>query len=164
MKIYKNFFFFWKHQLGQWNMKSFVDNKGIVYNCAEQYMMAKKALLFEDTETYEKIMKSNSPKEHQDLGRQVKNFNQKIWDANAVSIVYQGNLYKFSQNEELLKILMDTKGLILVEASPFDKIWGIGLGENEREEVLTDLTQWKGLNLLGFTLTNLRDNYFLNKS
>lgn len=116
--------FFWKSKLGQWNMESFKDNKGIKYNCAEQYMMAKKAELFKDNSSYKKIMEEKSPKEQQKLGRKIKNFNQDIWEANCTTIVYQGNLFKFEQNKELREILLKTKGTILVEASPYDKVWG----------------------------------------
>lgn len=150
--------FFWKSPLGQWNMKPFVDNKGIEYNCAEQYMMAKKAELFNDEVTYSEIMNSASPKEQQELGRKIKNFSQKIWDANATTIVYQGNYYKFSQNEELLELLLSTKNTILVEASPYDLIWGVGLGE--KDPLIQDEKNWKGQNLLGYTLTNLKNNFF----
>lgn len=160
MLITENHVFFWKDKIAQWNMQSFVDNLGMTYICAEQYMMAKKALLFKDYETYENIMMSKSPKEHQALGRIVKNFDQKVWEANAVAIVYQGNYFKFSQNQDLKDILMSTKGKVLVEASPFDLIWGIGYGVDAPLEVLEDPSQWKGKNLLGYTLTNLRDNAF----
>jgi len=153
--------FFYKDPLGQWNMKLFKDNKGVEYNCAEQYMMAKKSLLFNDLETYKKIMEERSPREQQKLGRKIKNFNQKVWDANCQLIVYQGNLFKFEQNHELLGILMNTGDTILVEASPYDKIWGVGLSENV--SLIQDETNWKGKNLLGYTLTNLRDNYFKRK-
>jgi hypothetical protein len=157
MRTTDNYVFFWKDKLAQWNMLPFVDKNNIKYNCAEQYMMAKKALLFQDNESYHKIMSAIHPREQQALGRKVKNFNQKIWDANAVSIVYQGNLFKFEQNKELLDLLISTGDKILVEASPYDKIWGIGLSEDNND--ILDINKWKGLNLLGFTLTNLRNNY-----
>lgn len=159
MKKTEKYTFFWKSKLGQWNLLPFTDNQGITYNCAEQYMMAKKALLFNDLETYEKIMNEKNPSKQQSLGREVKNFNKLQWDASCTSIVYQGNMYKFEQNPELLKILLDTKNTILVEASPYDIIWGVGLGENN--SLISDEKNWKGQNLLGYTLTILRDNYFL---
>lgn len=168
MKITDHYVFFWKSPLAQWNMKPFFEtvlthdkkSKVLKYCCAEQYMMAKKAKLFGDRQTFLKIMKSDSPKEIQELGRKISNFDQQLWDAHKQLIVYQGNILKFSQNEDLRNLLMSTKGKILVEASPIDKIWGIGLGENESEEILCDPKNWRGLNLLGFTLTALRDNYF----
>lgn len=153
--------FFWKDKIAQWNKTSFKDNEGIIYNCAEQYMMAKKALLFNDLESYKEIMKEKEPKIQQDLGRKVKGFNKEIWDSNCIQIVYQGNIFKFKQNPELLEILLSTKGTILVEASPFDRIWGIGRGVEDI--LINDKEQWLGTNLLGYVLTNLRDNYFGNK-
>jgi len=120
-------------------------------------MFARKAILFNDMESYRKIMESNSPREQQKLGRLVKNFDQKIWDANKVGIVTLGNIFKFSQNEELKQILLSTKGTILVEASPFDKIWGVGLGVEDPN--ITNMSKWKGENLLGYILTNVRDFY-----
>ena len=157
MKKIDSFTFFWKDKIGQWNMTPFKDNEGTEYNCAEQYMFARKAKLFNDFESLEKIMKSSSPREQQKLGREVKNFEQKIWDANKVGIVTLGNIFKFSQNKNLKEILLSTKGTILVEASPYDKIWGIGLGVEDKN--ITNMKKWKGENLLGFILTNVRDFY-----
>jgi len=154
MKRTKKYTFFWKDKLAQWNMQSFKDNKGVEYNCAEQYMMAKKAELFNDKISYQKIMKAKTPKEQQNLGRKVNGFNEDIWDANKQII-----LYKFEQNKDLLDILLSTKGTILVEASPYDKIWGVGLSDSV--SLILDKENWKGKNLLGYTLTALRDNYFL---
>jgi hypothetical protein len=162
MKVTEKYTFFWKDKISQWNMQSFKDQNNIEYNCAEQYMMAKKALLFQDQEAYQNIMNTNSPRTQQDEGRKIKNFNQKVWDANCQTIVYQGNYYKFTQNQNLLDILLSTEGTILVEASPIDKIWGIGLAEDNKDAL--DLDKWKGQNLLGFILTNLRDNCLLLKN
>ena len=158
MKITEKYTFFWKDKIAQWNMTSFRDQNNIEYNCAEQYMMAKKALLFKDKDTYKDIMNSKHPREQQKFGRKIKNFDQKIWDSNCQLIVYQGNYFKFSQNKELLKVLLSTGNTILVEASPYDKIWGVGLSENV--SLILDKKNWKGQNLLGYILTNLRDNYF----
>lgn len=159
MRRTEKYTFFWKDKLAQWNMQSFiVDN--IKYCCAEQYMMAKKAELFNDFETLEKIMKSDSPREHQSLGRIVKNYDEKIWDENKERIVFEGNVQKFLQNENLKEILLSTKNTILVEASPFDKIWGVGLGEDN--DLILDEKNWKGLNLLGKTLMKVRE-YIINK-
>jgi len=158
MKVTEEYTFFWKDKLAQWNMLPFADKDDIRYNCAEQYMMAKKALLFNDHETYELIMQADHPREQQRLGRLVKNFNLKVWEANDQLIVYQGNIYKFEQNQELLDILLQTRGTILVEASPNDTEWGVGLSENKPDIMFID--KWKGKNKLGYTLTALRDNYF----
>jgi ribA/ribD-fused uncharacterized protein len=139
----------------QWFRSPFQDIEGIIYNTAEQYMMAQKALLFNDKETYSKIMNTKDSREQKNLGKEVKNFNQIIWDGMCSLIVYDGNLFKFSQNPEAANALIKTKGTILVEASPFDKIWGIGLGQNDSR--IKDINQWQGKNLLGFVLTKVRD-------
>lgn len=155
MKITDDYTFFYKDPIAQWNKKTFKDNKGVEYNCAEQYMMAKKAILFNDLDSYRKIMNTVSPREQQNLGRNVLNFNQEVWNANAQIIVYQGNYFKFTQNKDLYTLLQKTKGTILVEASPIDCIWGVGLSEDD--PLILDKSNWKGQNLLGYTLTQLRD-------
>lgn len=156
MIITEKYTFFWKDKIGQWNLTDFKDNQNIIYSSAEQYMMAKKALLFNDEEIYQNIMSEKSPKIIQELGRKIKNFDQKTWDAHAQIIVYQGNYFKFTQNKELYGLLKSTGETILVEASPFDLIWGVGLSV-EDEKIFDDLN-WRGKNLLGYLLTFLRDN------
>lgn len=158
MKVTDKYTFFWRENLSQWNMTAFNDAQGIIYTCAEQYMMSKKALLFGDEEINQLILDAVHPNEMKALGRKVRGFDETIWNANATTIVYQGNMYKFQQHGNLLDSLMATRGTILVEASPFDKVWGIGLAESD-DRCLTQET-WRGVNWLGYTLTNLRDNYF----
>ena len=158
MKVTDKYTFFWRENLSQWNMESFRDNEGTEYSCAEQYMMAKKAELFGDAEMQELIMRADHPREMQKLGRKVRGYVQEIWNANACTIVYQGNMFKFNQNPKLAASLILTKKTTLVEASPYDKIWGIGLAEDD-DRCLNQET-WQGTNWLGYTLTNLRDNYF----
>jgi ribA/ribD-fused uncharacterized protein len=128
---------------------------GLMYCCAEQAMMAQKAMLFKDQDTFQKIMATTNPKEHQSLGRQVKNFNQLVWDTMSSLIVYDISLLKFSQNEKHRQFLLDTGDTILVEASPFDPIWGISLGVDDPRA--QDMSQWKGQNRLGFILTRCRE-------
>jgi ribA/ribD-fused uncharacterized protein len=118
-------------------------------------MMSQKALLFNDIETNSKIMKENDPKQYKELGRQVKNFSPKIWDEKKFEIVVKGNLHKFSQNENLKQFLLSTKNKILAEASPYDKIWGIGMDANDKDILNQD--KWKGENLLGKALMKVRD-------
>jgi ribA/ribD-fused uncharacterized protein len=138
----------------QWQ-KSYFEADGYKYSCAEQYMMGQKALIFNDKESFEKILMENNPKIIKALGRQVKYFNAKEWDKIKYKIVLDGNFYKFSQNQEMLKILQSTGNKILVEASPYDKIWGIGVDENN--EKIYNPNYWKGENLLGFALMEVRD-------
>lgn len=158
------YLFFWGHQpskdgniikacFSQWWKSDFTINTD-TYCCMEQYMMAEKARLFEDNETLEKIMKSKQPKQIKDLGRQVKNFQEDIWIRYRYSIILNGNYAKFMQNEDLRQFLLGTKDKVIVEASPYDKVWGIGMSADE--ENIENPLSWKGLNLLGFALMEVR--------
>ncbi len=128
----------------------------LYYNCAEQWMMACKARHFGDVETFSKIMKTDNPREQKKLGRQVKGFSVNIWSKVACQYVYEGNVAKFIQNPEARRKLFETVGTTLVEASPKDIIWGIGLGSDDPDAL--DRSKWKGLNWLGETLTKVRDD------
>lgn len=149
----KKYCFFWKNYLSQWNMTPFVYN-GVTYNCAEQAMMASKALLFNDLETHSLIMKASEPKEQKRLGRLVKNFKENVWNKHCKTIVEEIKYSKFKQNPKLLEKLLKTEG-ILVEASPFDQIWGIGLTEDDPRAL--DESTWRGKNWLGECLVNVRE-------
>lgn len=160
-----DFIFFWGHTpakdgkitetcLSQWWSCNFYEN-GILFCCAEQYMMYKKALLFNDFEYAQKIVQCKDAKKIKEYGRLVRNFDEKIWDDNKQSIVMQGNLLKFSQNLELKDFLLSTESKILVEASPYDKIWGIGMKKGTNS-ILTP-QNWKGENLLGYIIMEIRD-------
>lgn len=158
------YLFFWKPVieegritescLSQWWMCNFVVD-GITYSCTEQYMMAEKARLFHDEAMLEKIMETKYPREMKAYGRAVQNFDVEVWDDRAYAIVKKGNIAKFSQNPDLWNYLKQSKGRILVEASPLDRIWGIGLGKNN--ENAQNPLKWRGKNLLGFALTEVRD-------
>ena len=137
----------------QWYPTDFEED-GILFNCSEQYMMAKKALLFKDTEIYDKIMKTTSPKQMKPLGRKDKNFDPTIWEQECYSIVYCGNMLKFGYNTDILDILQNTDNAIIAEASPYDKIWGIGV---KYKQGLTK-KNWNGLNLLGNVLMEVRND------
>eukprot|EP01089_Gocevia_fonbrunei_P023363 TRINITY_DN981_c0_g1_i1.p1 TRINITY_DN981_c0_g1~~TRINITY_DN981_c0_g1_i1.p1 ORF type:complete len:178 (-),score=31.46 TRINITY_DN981_c0_g1_i1:54-587(-) len=150
------FVFFWKGWPSQWYSAKFsVD--GDNYVCAEQYMMAEKARLFKDEDTREKILAKASPKAHKALGRSVKNFDQTVWEENAVKIVAQGNRYKFNQHPELKQKLLNTGDRILVEASPLDKIWGIGLAADDPRAL--NQKKWLGKNWLGEALMTVRKDF-----
>ena len=148
------YYFFWKHRLSQWHMVDFVV-EGTTYNCCEQYMMASKAILFGDTTSFFNIMDTKNPHEHQKLGRVVAHYNQEVWDANKYDIVLKGNRARFDQSKECQELLLSTAPKILVESSPYDKIWGIGLSQDDPR--ILDSTQWLGQNLLGKILTQVRD-------
>ena len=164
-----NYIFFWGHKkqqsgvsktcLSQWYESSFEVN-GILYKTAEHYMMSEKALLFGDTTTSKKIINAKNANEAKKLGRIVKGFDEKTWLKHRFDIVVRGNLAKFEQNSELKSFLKGTGNRILVEASPEDKIWGIGLNRNNPNVENPNL--WKGLNLLGFALMEVRDQLFRN--
>ena len=156
MKTTNKYVFFWNGFLSQWHLCQFNDESGQEFSCAEQYMMFEKAALFHDTETAKKILNTESPREQKALGRKVENFNPELWETRKKIIVYRGNLFKFVQNERLLSRLTDTGNRTIVEASPYDKIWGIGMHEDDNG--IENPKNWKGENLLGEILTTLRDN------
>lgn len=155
MTTTEKFTFFWNGTFSQWKHSPFTLD-GVKYNCAEQYMMQQKALFFKDEKIAKEIMLTTSPHDQKALGRKVKGFDPYEWSKVAKDIVYKGSYAKYTQNPELKKELMETEGTTLVEASPYDKIWGIGLGEFDPKA--QDRTQWDGLNWLGEVLTELREN------
>ncbi|MMZ61786.1 Swarming motility protein YbiA [compost metagenome] len=135
--------------------------EGTKYSCAEQFMMAEKARLFGDSEMLEAILGAKHPKEMKAYGRAVRNFDKEIWDSACYGIVKRGSLAKFSQNPELGDYLKATKNRILVEASPRDRIWGIGMGQSNPDA--ENPVKWRGRNLLGFALTEARDELLLKE-
>jgi ribA/ribD-fused uncharacterized protein len=152
-----NYTFFWHGPFSQWYASNFIVN-GVLYTHAEQFMMAEKARIFQDYISLDKIMKSKNPKEQKTLGRNIENFNQEVWNSICKSCVYNGNLSKFSQNDDLKSKLKATIGTLMVEASPYDKIWGIGLGLEDPKRF--DETLWLGSNYLGQVLTAVRKTIF----
>jgi hypothetical protein len=122
---------------------------------AEQWMMAGKARLFGDEKTRAQIMASVDPKVCKALGRRVRDFDEARWAAARFDLVVAGNLAKFGQNPAMKAHLLATGDEVLVEAAPHDVVWGIGYGR-EGEKV-GQPTQWRGLNLLGFALMQVRD-------
>ena len=154
-----NYTFFWAGPFSQWYPSKFIV-EGQEFTCAEQFMMYSKAMLFGDIDAANKILHSTNPKEQKQLGRSVRNFNVDRWDAVAQSVVYTGNMEKFTQNPKLLEQLLATGETVLVEASPYDKIWGIGLTEAVAK--VTPVEQWRGTNYLGKVLTRVRDDIKLS--
>lgn len=159
------YLFFWGHSpssdgkitktcFSQWWDCSFTAD-GVEYHTAEQYMMAQKAVLFSDEKVRQEIMQSSYPKQYKALGRKISGFDQEIWDSNCCDIVIRGNLAKFSQNESLKSFLLNTKERVLVEASPYDRIWGIGMSAEDKD--CENPLLWRGKNLLGFCLMEVRD-------
>lgn len=140
-----------------WDKKSFLLGllpENIEFTSAEQYMIYHKAILFLDRESALKILSSNNPKIQREIGRKVQNFDQNTWNFYRSAIVYWGNEKKFTQSFELRAQLYSTSGTTLVEASPYDRLWGIG--EKKDSPNATNRLTWLGQNLLGELLTALR--------
>lgn len=150
----EDFTLFWGGEFSQWYPSDFTIDK-VSYNCAEQYMMHKKALFFGDFDNAINIMNTTNPQTQKAFGRQVRNFDADKWSNVAYDFVLKGNIEKFAQNPRLLEYLLSTEGTEIVEASPYDTIWGIGLGETD--ERAFDKSQWRGQNLLGKVLMETRE-------
>ncbi len=160
-----NYLFFWGHKpakdnsitkscFSQWWPSAFIVN-GIEYKTAEHWMMAKKAQLFNDIETFAQIITAEKPGTAKALGRKVKSFDADTWDQHAFNIVVEGNQHKFNQHTDLKQFLFETGSKIIVEASPVDKIWGVGMAQDNPN--INNPTKWNGKNLLGFALMEVRD-------
>jgi ribA/ribD-fused uncharacterized protein len=154
---------FWGHQdkkgkttkscLSQWYDSPFVEG-GTKFLTAEHYMMHAKALLFSDLAAATKVLSAKTPGEAKAIGREIQNFDEEQWLKNRFEIVVNANLAKFSYNSELRQFLISTGDRVLVEASPVDKIWGIGLAKDD--PLAENPTDWQGLNLLGYALMEVR--------
>lgn len=148
------FFFTDKDAFSNWYMRDF-ELQGIRFNCNEQCMMYGKARMFDDLVSAGKILSLPYPKDQKAAGKQVANFDQVMWDKRKLNLVYAGAKAKFTQHEDLYDLLLSTGNTELVEASPYDRIWGIGLAVSN--PAARDKTQWRGQNLLGVVLKRLRD-------
>lgn len=151
--------YFWGGHFSQWYKSKFLVFVNEIigwreFETAEQYMMYMKALLFNDQETAAKILRESDPKKCKNFGRSVKNFDSKIWDEKKFGIVVDGNIQKFHHSFILFDKLKFTNNKILVEASPYDKVWGVGLHEDD--DLILDEKNWRGQNLLGKALMEAR--------
>ncbi|MFB4303985.1 NADAR family protein [Actinomadura sp. NTSP31] len=153
------YLFFWGHRtpgpgyLSQWWPSPFsVD--GVTYATAEHYMMAGKARLFGDEETAAAVIAAPHPGAAKDLGRRVRGFREDAWAAHRTSVVVAANQAKFTQHPELRDYLAGTGDRVLVEASPLDRVWGIGLAADDPRAA--NPAEWLGQNLLGFALMAVR--------
>jgi len=156
--------FFWGHHsnksqitaacFSQWYGAPFVVD-GHRYPTAEHFMMAEKAALFGDEATRALVLEAPDPGAAKALGREVRSFDEEAWLTHRFSIVVRANQAKFAQNPALAAFLKQTDSRVLVEASPVDRIWGIGLAQDD--EKAADPNRWRGLNLLGFALMQVRD-------
>jgi len=145
--------FFWAGEFSNWHNAK-IEYKGEKFANTEQAYMWEKALHFDDYEIAELILNEPNPKENKKLGRQVKGFNAAEWLNVSFDLMLEINRAKYSQHESLKWQLINTGDRLLVEASPFDEIWGIGL--TAAEAVNTPEEEWPGMNLLGKCLTKLR--------
>lgn len=183
----EKFTFFWSGVFSQWQMSNFevpfnnlneyqevfdnflktidenspllskISDSSIEFNCAEQFMMFMKALIFKDYNIAKEILLADHPKKQKKLGRKVSNYDDEIWKSVAKDVVYLGSYYKYTTNEYLMNKLLLTVGTTLVEASPVDRIWGIGLSSTDPRALNRET--WNGTNWLGEVLTDLRDNF-----
>ena len=159
-----SYLFFWGHQpaksgvtaacFSQWYQAPFVVD-GQHFPTAEHFMMAEKAALFGDHDIRSQVLRADSPAAAKALGRKVRGFDEATWVANRFAIVVRANAAKFAQNPELSQFLQQTGSKVLVEASPVDRIWGIGMARDNEKANNPNL--WRGLNLLGFALMRVRD-------
>lgn len=149
--------FFYGGFCSQWASCIFKDSLN-TYTSAEQFMMYKKAMLFKDCKTAARILQKEDPEEIKALGKQVQGFDEQLWKAFRFSIVFNGNALKFCQNEDFKNKLLRTYPKMLVEASPYDKIWGIGFGIDDPK--IENVNEW-GLNLLGKALMRVRESFMV---
>jgi hypothetical protein len=161
---------FWGHQprrdgsisaecLSQWWPAPFTVD-GITYATAEHWMMAGKARLFGDNSMVERILSTPHPRAVKALGRRISGFDENAWQAHRYPLVVTGSIAKFDQNPDLRAFLLATARRVLVEASPVDRVWGIGLAATDPGAERP--SQWLGLNLLGFALMDARDRIATN--
>lgn len=140
--------------LSQWWPSPFTVD-GVGYATAEHWMMAAKARLFGDPEAERRALTAGHPAEAKKAGRQVRGFDEETWVRERFELVVEGNVHKFSADDGLRAYLLATGERVLVEASPMDRLWGIGLAADD--EAAHDPERWRGPNLLGFALMETRE-------
>lgn len=139
--------------LSNWYLSRFTAD-GVEYTSMEQYMMHKKALCFGDEDTAREILATDDVGKIKALGRQVSGYSDSVWNGVRQIVVYEGLMAKFSQNDELLSLLLQTNTAVLAECAVNDKIWGNGMSMKDPDR--HDISKWKGQNLLGYTLMAVR--------
>lgn len=139
--------------LSNWYLSDFMV-EGITFTSMEQYMMYQKAVVFRDMTIAEDILSTSGVAEIKAFGRKVSNYDDTVWNGVRQIIIYRGLLEKFRQNKELEQQLLATGDAILAECAVKDRIWGIGLSMHDSDRL--DIKKWKGQNLLGFALMEVR--------
>lgn len=140
--------------LSQWWPSPFTVD-GVEYATAEHWMMASKARLFGDAEAERKAVAASSPAQTKKIGRLVRGFDDAVWQRERFAIVAEGSVHKFAAHADLRTFLLGTGNRVLVEASPLDRVWGIGLAADDERAM--DPARWRGPNLLGFALMAARE-------
>ncbi|MEU3826286.1 DUF1768 domain-containing protein [Streptomyces sp. SID486] len=140
--------------LSQWWPSPFVVD-GVEYATAEHWMMAGKARLFGDAEAERRVLAAEHPAEAKKAGRLVRDFDEEAWARARFALVVEGSVHKFTAHDDLRRFLLGTGDRVLVEASPVDRVWGIGLAADD--EAAADPERWQGPNLLGFALMEARE-------
>ena len=153
------YIFFWAGPFSNWHPARFImpvgDGNAQWFNCSEQAMMYLKAKVFNDTDAMDAILHEPDPAKQKAVGRAIKGYDEAVWSAAREKISDDFLLRKFAQNEDLLRVLIDTGSRHIVEASPYDNVWGIAMGADKYPEIL-DPANWKGQNLLGESLMRVR--------
>lgn len=139
--------------LSQWWPSPFTVD-GVRYATAEHWMMAAKARLFGDREAERRVLEAGDPRDAKSAGRTVRDFDEAVWERERFGLVAEGSTHKFGQDARLRAYLLGTGRRVLVEASPLDRVWGIGLAADDPRAGQPE--QWRGLNLLGFALMEAR--------
>ncbi len=148
--------FFYKNYMSNFSQSPFICKDGIVFNNTEQYFMYHKAMFFGDTVTANKILNTSDPMQAKTLGREVKGYINITWDNVRFDVMYQANEYKYNQNLDLAILLKETGNEIIIESSPVDKIWGVGMDIATCKKNPIDVVLANGQNLLGNVLMLIR--------
>ena len=156
MRITNTHVYFYGGPFSNWATSPFIlpDGNITVHN-AEQAFMFCKAVFFKDQDIAYQIILETNPKKAKKLGREIKGYDDKKWEKQRFYEMVYVNIHKYSQNKAFGTALIETKDRVLVEASPYDKIWGVGLDENN--DLILDHKNWKGQNLLGKALMEVRE-------
>jgi ribA/ribD-fused uncharacterized protein len=153
--------YFWGGILSNWAKIGFtaqaeIDGAFERYNTSEQYMMRVKADLFKDADAATRVMATSDPRKQKAIGRSIQGYSDAVWDGAARDLTYPGVYAKFEQNAKERDLLLSTCDKIIVEASPLDTKWGVGL--EHLDERIFDKSQWRGTNWLGHMLMRARDD------